>query len=243
MQNSNSEPWNQYLEQCCNGSWISLFSSLPLVPRLITHKWMQTLGCPGRIDIWILKGVPSAFCASHWFCCMYSLENCKETWSVLQEEKKGAEQLQYCGFMQKFALTLSPRNWEPQSLVLSPFLWGTAWTFSPFKMLFLKHGHHTKMLWVYLRNSEKQVIEKATKVTGPSSHPAPASREERIRIFRTKFPLFFPSGQSFLWDACILLSILHGDVALSLMTVCSHLTKLLLKDALGGWKAVVEMFE
>lgn len=34
-----------------------------------------------------------------------------------------------------------------------------------------------------------------------------------------------------------------GEVALSLMTVCSHLTKLLLKDALGGWKAVVEMFE
>lgn len=27
------------------------------------------------------------------------------------------------------------------------------------------------------------------------------------------------------------------------MTVCSHLTKLLLKDALGGCKAVVEVFE
>lgn len=34
-----------------------------------------------------------------------------------------------------------------------------------------------------------------------------------------------------------------GEVALPLMTVCSHLTKLLLKDALGGCKAVVEVFE
>lgn len=146
MQNSDSEAWNQYLEQCCSGSYISLFSFLPLVPRLVTNKWwVQNLGCPGRIDIWILKGVPLAFCASHWFYCMYGLENCKKTWLVLQEGKKGAKQLRYFQFMQKFALTLSLCNWEPQNLVLSPSLWSTAMTFLPFKVLFLKHGHYRKM--------------------------------------------------------------------------------------------------